>query len=39
VELMLCGALLGKSPLVSMSFANLTIKESFETAPNPTTTD
>jgi hypothetical protein len=33
------GALLGKSPFVSMSFANLAINESLEATPNPNTTD
>jgi hypothetical protein len=36
---MLCGALLGKSPLVSTSFANLAINESLEATPDPNTTD
>jgi hypothetical protein len=33
---MLRGALLGKSPLASTSFANLAINESHEATPNPT---
>jgi hypothetical protein len=33
------GALLGKSPLGSTSFANLAINESLEDTPNPNTTD
>jgi len=32
---MLCGALLGKSPLLSPSLANLAIDESFESLFNP----
>jgi hypothetical protein len=31
---MLCGTMLGKSPLVSPSFANLPIDESLEAVPN-----
>lgn len=31
---MLCRTMLGKSPLVSTSFANLTINESLKAAPN-----
>ena len=34
--LMFCRTLLGKSPLVSTSFANLTIDESLEAVPIPT---
>ena len=33
---MLCRTILGKSPLVSTSFANLTIDESLEAVPIPT---
>jgi hypothetical protein len=36
---MLRRALLGKSPLVSTSFANLAINEILEATPNPTTAD
>jgi hypothetical protein len=39
LELMLCGALLGKSPLASTSFANLAINEKLEATPDPNTTD
>jgi hypothetical protein len=35
LELMLCRTILGKSPLVSTSFANLTIDESLEAIPLP----
>jgi len=35
---MLCGALLGKSPLLSASFAKAAIHESFEAVFNPTST-
>jgi hypothetical protein len=33
---MLCGPLLGKSPFLSTSLANLAIDESFEAVFNPT---
>jgi hypothetical protein len=33
------GALLGKSPLAAMSFANLAINQILEASRNPTTTD
>jgi len=36
---MLCGALLGKSPLVSTPLANPAIDESFEAVFNPISTD
>jgi hypothetical protein len=35
LELMLCRTILGKSPLVSALFANLTIDKSLEAVPNP----
>jgi hypothetical protein len=38
-ELMLRGALLGKSPLTSTSFTNLAINQILEAPRNPTTTD
>jgi len=38
-EPMLRGALLGKSPLASTSFANLAINEIFKATRNPATTD
>jgi len=39
VELMLCGALLGESPLLSTPFANPAIDESFEAVFNPISTE
>jgi hypothetical protein len=39
LELMLGGTMLGKSPLVSPSFANLPIDESLEAVPNANPTD